>query len=434
MLTSILLSTLEGIAMDAMEAPRLLRPVGPPLGVYLRPGRNDHRAVLEFIGERPDALSGVILGACLETRQQELRAEAGDAGVETILDPRSVELATPVGFDKQGLAELPWAADAPDTPKSLMPRAGAMAESISAFVAEKRFSAVLAPTHYLERSEDPWLTVDAALTRALRGELDAAGRAEAPIYYPLVIHASLFRDAVERARIATFLQGLPIDAVWLRVHPFGSGSGPLALRRYIEACRDFHRLGVPVIGERTGTIGVALLAFGAVGGIESGVTLGERFDVRPLFRSSSSKDPFLPPPRVYVADIGAFLPRSQAEAFFENRQMKIAFGCRDSSCCRRGTGDTLRDPRRHFMIQRVSEVRGLSNAPETLRAQLYLDDFLRPATDLALRASRVEPALEPTRKRLEGWRQTLGEMAKVGPTTSFAAVPQGHRIPQRKRA
>jgi hypothetical protein len=135
-----------------------------------------------------------------------------------------------------------------------------------------------------------------------------------------------------------------------------------------------------------------------------------------------------------VSEIGAFLSHKQAEAFFENRQMKIALGCRDSACCQRGTSDTLREPRRHFMIQRVSEVRRMSNAPETLRAQLYLDDFLRPATDLALRAARVEPALEPTRKRLEGWRHTLGEMAKAGPVTSFATVPEGHRIEERERA
>jgi hypothetical protein len=417
-----------------MDAPRLLRPVGPPLGLYVRPGRNDHKAILEFIGERPDSLSGVILDPCLEARQSELRAEAGKVAVETILDPRSVELATPVGFTKQGLSELPWAGPEADTSRNLPPRAGEVAESLARFVTEKEFSAVLAPTHYLERSEDPWLVVDGGLTRALRRELDASGHTETPIYYPLVIHASLFRDPVERARIATFLQALPIDAVWLRVHPFGSASGPLALRRYIEACRDFHRLGVPLVGERTGTIGVALLAFGAVGGIESGLTFGERFDVRPLLRAPTSNTPFLPPPRVYVAEIGAFLSRGQAETFFENRQMKITLGCRDTACCRRGTSDTLRDPRRHFMIRRVSEVRSLSSAPESLRAQVYLDDFLRPATDLALRAVRVEPALEPTRKRLEGWRQTLGEMAKAGSVTSFAAVPEGHRIEERERA
>src|SRR6266498_3252395 len=192
-----------------MDAPRLLRPVGRPLGLYLRPGRNDHKAILEFIGERPDSLSGVVLDPCLEARQAELRAEAQEIAVETILDPRSVELATPVGFDKQGLSDLSWAADEPDTRRNLSPRTSAVAESIAAFATEKQFSAVLAPTHYLERSEDPWLVVDGALTRALRHELDGSGHTQTPIYYPLVIHATLFRDPIERARIVTFLQALP---------------------------------------------------------------------------------------------------------------------------------------------------------------------------------------------------------------------------------
>ena len=42
---------------------------------------------------------------------------------------------------------------------------------------------------------------------------------------------------------------------------------------YIEACRDFHKQGIPVIGDHVGGLpGLAALAFGAVGGIAHGVT------------------------------------------------------------------------------------------------------------------------------------------------------------------
>lgn len=419
-----------------METPRLIRPVGPPLGLYMRPGRNDHTATLEFLGERPGGLSGVVFDPCIEGRQRELRLETVNAGIDAVLDPRSVELSTEVGFERVAPGRLPWAASSPHGPSSLAgPNGEAFAESLAAYVLDKGFSAVLAPTHYLDRNLEPWLSVDAALTHALRRALDAARAQAIPIYYPLVIHSDLFRSQAERAKVVASLLALPIDALWLRVHPFGASSGPLALRRYIEACEDLHKLGVPLIGERTGTIGVALLAFGAVGGIESGITFGERFDASPLIRRPrGGNDPFLPPPRVYLAEIGAFLPRRDAEAFFENRQMKITLGCRDTSCCRRGTSDTLAAPRRHFMIQRVREVDRLSRAPSTLRPQLYLDDFLRPATDLALRAAQVEPALVSVRKRLEGWRQTLGAMAKNNPPASFSIVPEGIRIPRRERA
>jgi hypothetical protein len=419
-----------------METPRLLRPVGAPLGVYIRPGRNDHTATLEFMADRPGGLAGVVFDPCLEGRQRELRLETIGAGIDAVLDPRSMELSTEVGFERVLSGHLPWAGDRPYDPSDLVGPAGeAFANAIAAYVLEKGFTAVLAPTHYLERHLEPWLSVDAALTHSLRRALDSAQAQHVPIYYPVVIHSDLFRSAAERAKIVTALLSLPIDAVWLRVHPFGATSGQLALRRYIEACQDLHRLGLPLIAERTGTIGVALLAFGAVGGIESGVTYGERFNAAPLMRrSNGSNEPFLPPPRVYLADIGAFLRRTQAEQFFENRSMKIALGCRDTSCCRNGTPDTLRAPRRHFMIQRVKEVDRLSRAPATLRPQLYLDDFLRPATDLALRAAQVEQALEPARKRLEGWRQTLGAIAKSSPPTSFSIVPEGNRIPRRERA
>jgi hypothetical protein len=114
--------------------------------------------------------------------------------------------------------------------------------------------------------------------------------------------------------------------------------------------------------------------------------------------------------------------------------MKAAFGCHDTTCCRHGVVDMLHNPRRHFMIQRVGEVGRLSRAPESLRPQNYLEDFLRPATDLALKAARAEPTLEATRKRLEGWRQTLAAMARSGSIPSFAVAPEGRRIPQRQRA
>jgi hypothetical protein len=111
--------------------------------------------------------------------------------------------------------------------------------------------------------------------------------------------------------------------------------------------------------------------------------------------------------------------------------MKSSFGCHDSGCCRRGTVDTLGNPRRHFMIQRLREVANLSHVPETLRPQLYLDNFLRPASDLALRAARVEPALSRTRERLDAWRDALGAMARLGVPTTFSAVPEGRRIRRR---
>lgn len=423
------------IEQPQRTGPRALRPVGTPLAVYFRPGRNDHTSLLQLASESPRSLAGIVFDPCLSGRQAELLAEANSNHLETILDPRSVELATPGGIVRAGVADLPWASDKIDTPDSLSGLAGvALVNRLAEYAAEKGYSAVEAPTHFLSSGDDRWLRVDADLTRGLRQRLDVLGHTSTLIYYPLVIHATAFREPSDRARIIAVLSSLPVDGVWLRVHPFGAASGPTAVRRYIEACRDFHALRVPVIGERTGTVGVALAAFGAVGGVESGITFGERYDVSGLLREPSGGKGFVPSPRVYLSDIGAFVPREVARTFFENRQMRIAFGCRDGACCRRGIEDTLSDPRRHFMIQRLHEVGAVSRAPERLRAQLYLDDFLRPATDNALRAARIEPSLEPTRRRLDAWRQTLGAMSREAPSMSYASAPDGRRIERRKLA
>lgn len=417
------------------SGPRLLRPVSAPLGLYLRPGRNDHSVLLGLLAEGHTDLSGVVFDPCLEQRQAELRIEALKDGVEAVLDPRSIDLATLGGMVRSGVSELPWAGDEqPHTAGMLGGPAGErFIEALVAYVVEKEFSAVLAPTHYLSGARDPWAAVDAQLTQRLRRALDAAGRTETCIYYPLAVPGEVLRDGAQREQLVLGLSNLPIDAVWLRVHPFGTtSSGPLALRRYIEACRDLQRLGVPLVAEHTGTVGVALLAFGAVGGIESGITYGERYDVSSLLNPPKGGNGFSPAPRVYLANLGAFVSRDQARELFENRQMKTLFACRVSGCCPRGAIDMTADPRRHFVLRRAGEVSYYSRPPEPVRAGLYLEEFLRPATDLALRGARVTPALDPTRRRLEGWRRTLGALHQDGLPATSSLVPRGQRVRARQ--
>jgi hypothetical protein len=219
------------------------------------------------------------------------------------------------------------------------------------------------------------------------------------------------------------------------VHSFGTThSGPLALHRYIDTCRQLHKLHLPLVGERTGTVGLALLAFGAVGGIESGITIGEHFDVRPYLQPRKGKG-FLRPPRVYLPDIGAFLEKNVAATFFDHRGMRGAFACQ-SGCCRRGVSDMLENPRRHFVTRRSREVAELSRAPVNLRPGIYMDAFLRPATDLAVRTTRAEPSLERHRQRLDSWRGTLGAQQQEDRLvrTTHSLVPDGRRIIRRRGA
>lgn len=269
----------------------LLRAVDPPLGNYLRPGRNDHVVLQQLLSESRLGATGLVIDAALIARQDDLEHEAGRQGIETVLDPRSVELSTEAGFELSGISDLPWAPPVPHAPDDLDGPAGLLlAEELAEFTVKESLTALLAPAHIASGGDDPWLAVDRKLVEHLRRALDSRGRGQTPIYYPLVVRSSVLNDERQRLALIQHLRSLPIDAIWLRVHPFGTTtSGPLALRRYIHACQHFHQLGIPLVAERTGTVGLPLLAFGAVGGIESGVTLGERFTLDRYTRRSTAR-------------------------------------------------------------------------------------------------------------------------------------------------
>ena len=418
------------MSIDQFGGPRLLRPVSPPLGSYLRVGR-EHRVLQALLAEQRADFSGAVFDPWTGDRHTELRAELRRAGLETVLDTKAFEMSTLRGPLDARIKPLAWARELPHFPTLLRGTRGTyLVEAIADEVARRGYSAVLAPTHYLaDMDTDEWLDVDAALAGRLRAALDERGQHDVCIYYPLIVHSKVFGDPRDRQDILTALADAPIDGLWLRVHPFSaSTAGPLALRRYIDAARDLQRLGVPLTGEHTGTAGVAMLAFGAVGGIESAITYGERFDALTLFKAPNPNDkPRALAPRVYLHNLGIFVSRDQAQALYAKPGLRTQLGCRDSDCCRRGITDTTLDPRRHFVVQRQREVADISRRPEPVRPGHYLEDFLRPATDLALRASRVDPSLQHAQARLEGWRLALGRLHRDGMPANSALAPQGKR-------
>lgn len=413
-----------------MTQPRVLRPVPDPLGCYLRPGRNDHKVLLQMLVDGTNIGTGLVADPVLRGRQADLMSEARRLGVETVLDPRTVELSTPGGVSRSGVTDLPWAGEALHTPPLLAGPGGRMlCRQIAATVERDGYSAVLAPTHAIDGLSDPWVQVDRNLAQMLRAELNSLGLREVLIYYPLVARSAALLSTEARERVGATLTGLPIDAVWLRLHPFGTATaGPLALRRYLETCRALHGLDLPLVAEHSGTVGVALLAFGAVGGIESGITLGEKVDLTTMLRPPKpDAKAFTPAPRVYLHAIGAFVDVDAATGLFEARGMKTLHGCRDAHCCPRGWLDMQLDPRRHFIGYRAREVAHLSGMPESLRAGQYLENFLRPASDRAVRTAEVAPSLATVRRRLDSWRGTLGAELARHSSFTISAPAAGKR-------
>lgn len=420
--------------MERINSPRL-RLVRDTLASYVRPFTRDYGRIGRLIAEGHSIGCGVILDPRALDRSDDLRKMAADEKLEVILDPLSVELSTAGGLERTGMSALPWAPATPHRPEDFTSvMVERVARDLARTVVSNGFSAVLAPSHFLDSVPSGWIATDLELARALRAALDGLGATRTPIYYPLVVRLRTVQSPTIRdylmQQLAAGVEAGSIDAIWLRVPGFGAAtSGPINLRRYIEFARAVHGLGVPIVGERTGTIGVALLAFSAVGGIEQGVTFGERYDLAPITGRQKGARPYLPAPRVYIPEIGLFLQTERASELLRHRTVRNRFACQ-RRCCKRGIDDMIGDPRRHFLVSRADEVRELSLLPREDRAEQYLETWLRPATDRATAAARVDPSLTTHRERLDQWRATLGEIRdrdRFRPP-SVSAIPSGVRI------
>ena len=377
---------------------------------------------------------GGVCDPCHLSFQDGMRAEFAQRNLYAVLDPLMLELDS-AGGHTASRSKLPWADQRVLTPSDFdATRIDAVSGRIAEFVAQKKFNAVIAPAHYLrDGHKDAWVKIDRSLTVALRRRLNSSGCTDTAIFYPLATSTQHFLEPAHRVGLKAFLSGLPIQALWLRIHPFGSQSGDATLRRYISACQDLHGLRIPLVAEKTGSLGLALLAFGAVAAIENGVSSGEKFDFGRLSRPPTGKTPFAPRPRVYIPSLGIFLPPDQAQALFDNRGLR-QFACRNTACCPRGSESMIKNPRRHFVFTRMDEVGMLSALPQSLRIQGYMERLLRPATDNIGRAmandkldDATKQKLEKHRRKLDGWRATLGQLGRLSPPRTVAA-PLERRI------
>jgi hypothetical protein len=255
------------------------------------------------------------------------------------------------------------------------------------FALEHGFTQVMAPTHLLRAADDEWLAVDIEATCRLRGHLDRNGSSDVPIIYSLAVPYGVFRNREQRRKLIEALKGIPATALWLKIEDFGSKSSATAALTYIEAAAEFHELGMPIVADYVGgLVGLSLLAFGAVGGIAHGITSGEQFVAR-HWRQPRGKGGWSVQRRVYVPEIDLVLKPKEAQALINAApRARGLFGCKDTKCCPRGVTDMLDNPGRHFLYQRIKEVSGLSQMPEQLRAQQFLERQLRPTTDRALAA------------------------------------------------
>lgn len=414
--------------------PRAVRPAPEPLALYLRAGRNDHVALLNLLAAGDTSCFGVVFDASYEERHKELKEQVLAHRLDAILDTKAMQLALPGGYTK-ALAKLPWADnERMHVPADFHGMAGRrLIAAIGDHVLQNGYTEVLAPTHLLREFDDPWLQIDVESTRRLREYLDQNGGRQIPIIYPLAISYTILRTPHMRAHVINALINIKADAIWLKIDGLqGSHATPTAVKNFIAAAADFHQLGRKLVVDcMGGKVGLALMAFGAVGGMAHGIGVFERFDSGHL-RSINKSTPFTPPMPVYLPGIDAMLSSKEAELLLNaSPQSKAAFACRDSHCCKRGVKDMLQNPRRHYTVQRMKEVAELAQYPESIRAHQFLDKSLRPVTDKALQAASqaigdeaLEAKLQVNRKRLDNLRVALGKHLESTPPRSYAVVPE----------
>ena len=312
------------MATSPAQFPRAVRAAPEPLGWYLRPSYVDHRAIADAVASGSVGVYGVVFDPVYQERHSELRDLMVERNFDAILDPRTQELESVGGFNRR-LSALPWALDRPHRPDDFGDvGARRVADRMAQFVREKRYSAVLAPTHYIQSANSPWLDVDARLTVLLRHYLDRAGAKNIPIFYSLAVSYEVFRSADERGAIIERLADLPIECLWMKV----SQSGALthaAVRNLVKGAAEFHSLQVPLIGDMMGGLrGLSALAFGAMGGICHGVTQKEAFNASSLMRpANGGKKGFTWPTRTYVAPLGVHLTKDEAMAFFGGAWLEV---------------------------------------------------------------------------------------------------------------
>lgn len=380
-----------------------------PVAHFLRIGHSGHKRLDQFLAAGQLPYQRFVANAGTFQRQRELIGTLRQAGKELILDTNVAELSV-VGRWQGAAQGAPWANERGVlTEAQLRPvrNDSDVIGKIARFVLEHGIKRVLAPAHLLLDATDPWFQLDLRTSEALRVLLDREGGPDVAIDYPLIISNAALNDVAQRRVFVAALAGLLIDSVWLRISGFGGETTAAALRKYISAARDFHALNKPVISDCVGGLsGLAILAFGAAGGIAHGVAEKERFDT-----SDWHKPPPPPDPdrkrgsntyAVLLQGIDRLLKPEQAELLVGAPGGRRLVSCQDRSCCPNGFDDTMRDPKGHYLRQRALKCEALSQVPEPLRAQDYLNNTLSAAARTARQIARLrieDPALKKATKK-----------------------------------
>jgi hypothetical protein len=235
-----------------LPRPRAQRPSSAALGFYVRVGHNDHVEMMNLIATGEQDIFGFVVEAQNINRHRALITEAQRRDFDVILDPKTQPMGFP-GGNTESLAALPWGLE---RHHNVTDFDGAedqrRAAQIVEFAVSNGFTQILGPTHVLSGAKDPWLRRDIAMMN-WTGDRIANSGTDIGLVYSLALPILVLRQPAERRAVIAEIYDAHCDAIWLKVENFGDHATGEKTAAYIDACRDFHELGVP--GSRGRTAG-----------------------------------------------------------------------------------------------------------------------------------------------------------------------------------
>jgi hypothetical protein len=409
----------------------LLHPQTPAIAGFLRVGHTGHKKLADLHAAGRLPFRRAVFDASHVMEQIELLNAFRASGCEIVLDPNFAEMAAVGRFNSSSLQSLPWAnPERPWTAEDFgRGRNNDAAKAIAEFAVKLGVNVVLAPSHLIERHEDAWRTIDLQMCEALRHELNRSGGSGIAIDFQLITTSALLKDSLSRGVLAAHVAELPIENVWLRTSGFGATATGAGTRHFVESVRALHNIGRPLIADSTGGFaGLAVAAFGGVGGLSHGVCQKESF------RAGDWKTPPSggggSATRAYVHELDRYFTEPQLTAIFDAPGGRSRFACRDTSCCPHGGEDMLENAHAHFITQRSRQFDDLSKVPEARREEHFLLRHLDPAVRsarhgvrLKISDGKVTAVVREAKGRLVRMRDALADLHAKGPAPTRSRSP-----------
>jgi hypothetical protein len=386
--------------------------------------RNDHTVLSRLLAEGKLTATTLILDARSHERQQGLREEARAASRQLWLDTQGLELSLPSGVTDSHI-ELPWAKELRRTEALTTKQRRAAALSIVSFASEGQYSGILVPTHYLADEHTEWLEGDAAMASDLREALKSIGASQIELIYPLTLPTKHIGNAAFQRLLRRQMSTAPIDRVTLRIHPFGANAGPNVMRRLIDGLSELRQSELPLLVERAGFAGTMLFAMGVVDAVESGIAIGDAFDIGDRLRPAGMNGSGPTKRRIYLEALGHTVDVTAAIALMSTGQGKTRFACQDRKCCPDGAKDMLRDPRRHSLLARQRQLADLAAIPASQRAEFFVQRVLTPVCDSLSRASQTVPRFLEIHRRALSVKDTLKSVIAERQTKRLRGTASG---------